>query len=106
MALLGAAVTLNAMSYNTGTLMHMGPGMFPFILGVTLTFVGVLIFGTSLVTPLGEDKHILPRQKERRGWFCIIAGPVLSIIFGHFIAWHRPPSCASSCRRSAIAPRR
>ena len=84
MTLLGAAVTLNSTTYNLGTLMHMGPGMFPFILGIVLTFVGILIFGTALVTPLGEDEHILPRQREWRGWGCILAGPVLFIIFGEF----------------------
>jgi hypothetical protein len=84
MTLLGAGVTLNSMSYNTGTLMHMGPGMFPFILGVTLTFVGVLIFGTAVVTPLEPDERILPVNKEWLGWFCILAGPVLFIIMGEF----------------------
>ena len=83
--LLGAGVTLNALSYNTGTLMHMGPGMFPFILGIVLTFIGILIFGTALLTPLGEDEHILPRSKEWRGWGCILAGPILFIIFGEFL---------------------
>lgn len=84
MTLLGAGVTLNSLSYNTGTLMHMGPGMFPFILGITLTFVGVLIFGTAVLTPLGEDEHILPRHKEWLGWGCILAGPILFIIMGEF----------------------
>lgn len=84
MALLGAGVALDSSTYDVGSLTHMGPGMFPLMLGVVLTFIGILIFGTSLVTPLGEDEHILPRQKEWRGWFCIIAGPVLFIIFGHF----------------------
>jgi Tripartite tricarboxylate transporter TctB family len=84
MTLLGAGVTLNSTTYNTGTLMHMGPGMFPFILGITLTFVGVLIFGTALVTPLGDDEHILPRNKEWLGWGCILAGPIMFIILGHF----------------------
>ena len=84
MVLLGAIVVLNAMSYDTGTLMHMGPGMFPFILGVVLTFVGILIFGTAVATPLGEDEHILPRNKEWRGWACILAGPILFIVFGEF----------------------
>jgi hypothetical protein len=82
--LLGAGVTLNSVSYNTGTLMHMGPGMFPFILGVLLTFVGVLILGTTVVTPLGDDEAILPRNKEWRGWFCILAGPVMFIVCGEF----------------------
>ena len=83
MILLGAAVILNSMSYNTGTLMHMGPGMFPFILGCTLTLVGVLIFGTAVVTPLGEDEAILPENKEWLGWGCILAGPVFFIVLGH-----------------------
>lgn len=84
MVLLGAAVTLNSTSYTLGTLMHMGPGMFPFILGIVLTFLGILIFGTALITPLGEDEHILPKNKEWRGWGCILAGPMLFIIFGEF----------------------
>jgi hypothetical protein len=84
MTLLGAAITLDSSTYSLGTLMHMGPGMFPFILGVVLTFIGILILGTALVTPLGEDEHILPRQKEWRGWGCILAGPILFILLGEF----------------------
>lgn len=84
MMLLGAGVTLNSMSYNTGTLMHMGPGMFPFILGIILTFIGILIFGTAVLTPLAEDEHILPKNKEWVGWICILAGPTLFIILGEF----------------------
>jgi hypothetical protein len=84
MTLLGAAVTLDSTTYDVGSLTHMGPGMFPLILGVILTFIGVLIFGTALATPLGEDEHILPRQKEWMGWACILAGPILFIVFGEF----------------------
>jgi putative Ca2+/H+ antiporter (TMEM165/GDT1 family) len=84
MTLLGAAITLNATTYSTGTLMHMGPGMFPFILGIVLTFIGVLILGTALVTPLSDDEAILPKNREWVGWGCILAGPILFIIFGEF----------------------
>ena len=84
MTLLGAAITLNSTTYSTGTLMHMGPGMFPFILGIVLTFIGVLILGTALVTPLSDDEAILPKNREWRGWGCILAGPILFIIFGEF----------------------
>jgi hypothetical protein len=84
MTLLGAGITLNATTYNTGTLMHMGPGMFPFILGITLTFVGLMIFGTALVTPLGDDEAILPKNKEWLGWGCILAGPVFFIVLGQY----------------------
>lgn len=85
MVLLGAAVTLNSVTYNLGTLMHMGPGMFPFMLGIVLTFIGVLIVGSALATPLGADERILPESMEWRGWGCILAGPVLFIIFGEFL---------------------
>jgi hypothetical protein len=84
MALLGAGVAFDSMSYDIGSLTHMGPGMFPLMLGVVLVFIGVLIFGTALATPLGDDEHILPRQKEWRGWACILAGPALFILFGEF----------------------
>ena len=84
MTLLGIGVTLNSTTYTLGTLMHMGPGMFPFLLGIVLTLIGLMIFGVALVTPLGEDEHILPKNKEWRGWGCILAGPILFIILGEF----------------------
>ena len=67
MILLGAAVTLDSMTYTLGTLTHMGPGMFPLMLGVTLTFVGVLILGTAMATPLSDDENILPKDREWYG---------------------------------------
>lgn len=83
--LLGCAVTLDsATNYHLGTLTHMGPGMFPFMLGIVLAFVGVLILGTAVVTPLGPDERILPADKQWRGWGCILAGPVLFIIVGEY----------------------
>ncbi len=72
------------MTYTLGTLTHMGPGMFPLMLGITLTFVGMLILGTAILTPLSNNENILPRQKEWRGWGCILAGPILFIILGEF----------------------
>ena len=84
MVLLGAAVILNSMTYNLGTFKHMGPGMFPFMLGILMTFVGVLIFISGLMTPLDEGERILPQTMEWRGWACILAGPLMFILFGEF----------------------
>ena len=84
MVLLGGAVTLNSSTYNLGTFMHMGPGMFPFMLGILMTFVGVLIFISGLMTPLEEGERILPESMEWRGWACILAGPLMFILFGQF----------------------
>ena len=84
MILLGGAVTLNSTTYNLGTFMHMGPGMFPFMLGILMSFVGVLIFISGLMTPLEEGERILPQTMEWRGWACILAGPLMFILFGQF----------------------
>ena len=84
MVVLGAGVTLNSTTYNLGTLMHMGPGMFPFILGILLTLVGIMIFVSGLMTPLEEGERILPESMEWRGWACILAGPLMFILFGEF----------------------
>jgi hypothetical protein len=84
MTLLGAAVTLDSLTYTLGSLTHMGPGMFPLMLGITLTFVGMLILGTALATPLGDDERILPEKPEWFAWGCILAGPIAFIILGEF----------------------
>jgi len=82
MMLLGAGVALNSTTYSLGTLMHMGPGMFPFILGILLIIIGILIFGSGLMTPLEEGERILPESMEWRAWACILAGPLMFILFG------------------------
>jgi hypothetical protein len=84
MVLLGAGVTLNSTTYRLGTLAHMGPGMFPFMLGILMTFVGVLIFVAGVVTPLDDGERILPESMEWRGWICILAGPLMFILFGEY----------------------
>ena len=84
MILLGAAVTLDSTTYTLGTLTHMGPGMFPLMLGITLTIVGVLILGAAIATPLSDDEGILPEKPEWFAWGCILAGPIAFIILGEF----------------------
>jgi uncharacterized membrane protein len=84
MTLIGAAVTLDSMTYSLGTLTHMGPGMFPLMLGVTLTLIGLLILGAAITTPLTDNENILPKEREWYAWGCILAGPVAFIILGEF----------------------
>ena len=84
MTLLGIGVTFNSMSYNLGTLMHMGPGMFPFLLGILLTGLGLMIFGSAVVTPLGKDEHVLPKQKRMARLGLHSDGPDRFIIFGEY----------------------
>ncbi|SRR5579871_1100199 len=85
MALFGIGVTLNAATYKLGTFTHMGPGMFPFMLGIMMMSVGALIFISGLVTPLEDGERVLPESMEWRGWACILAGPLMFIFFGVYV---------------------
>ena len=84
MVLFGLVAALKGPSYTLGTLMHMGPGFLPTTLGVLLIGLGILIAGTAAITttPDGADERILPEHPQWRGWLCILAGPLLFIVFG------------------------
>ena len=80
--LFGLVMALKGPGYHLGTLMHMGPGFLPTALGVILIFLGIMIAGTALASPEGEDERILPEHPEWLGWACILAGPLCFILFG------------------------
>jgi hypothetical protein len=84
MMLFGLLMALSGPSYRLGTLMHMGPGFMPTVLGVILTFLGVLIAATAIGSPDTGEERILPEHPQWWGWFCILAGPVLFIICGSY----------------------
>ena len=85
MTLIGAGISLNTYSnYRLGTLTQMGPGLFPLMLGVAMTFVGMLILGSAVATGRDENETVLPAQREWRGWACILAGPVCFIVLGEY----------------------
>jgi putative tricarboxylic transport membrane protein len=84
MVLFGLVAALKGPSYRTGTLMHMGPGFMPTALGIILIFLGILIAGTAIGVPAGEDEGILPEHPQWLGWACILAGPLMFIICGRF----------------------
>ncbi len=44
MIFIGVGTTWGSQDYHVGTLARMGPGYFPMLLGIVLTFIGVLIF--------------------------------------------------------------
>jgi hypothetical protein len=82
MTLIGVGSVLEARHYNVGTLFHMGPGFFPIILGVVMTFLGILIAGVAAMASAVDDQLIMPKP-EWRAWLCILAGPILFIILGN-----------------------
>jgi putative Ca2+/H+ antiporter (TMEM165/GDT1 family) len=81
MILVGLVAAQDARHYAIGTLRQMGPGYFPLALGVVLIVLGLLIAGTAATGELTAEEAAMPRS-EWRGWGCILAGPVLFIIFG------------------------
>jgi hypothetical protein len=84
MILFGLVAAVKGPTYRLGTLMHMGPGFMPTALGIILILLGILIAAGSMATPAGEDERILPQHPQWWGWFCILAGPVLFMIFGSY----------------------
>jgi energy-converting hydrogenase Eha subunit E len=85
LVLLGLVMAIKGPGYRVGTLMHMGPGFMPTVLGVILIFLGILIAGTAVAAPPVEgEERILPPNPQWWGWFCIIAGPALFILLGTY----------------------
>jgi hypothetical protein len=69
---LGAFVLIESSDYARGTLLRMGPGYFPTILGAMLLILGALLVGTSMRRPAEPL-----RAPELRAPACIGLGVVL-----------------------------
>jgi hypothetical protein len=57
--LFGAVTAAMSLQYPLGTIAMMGPGMFPLILGVFLTIIGLMILASGIFVG-GEDIRHLP----------------------------------------------
>ena len=84
MILFGLVMALKGPTYQLGTLMHMGPGFLPTVLGVILIFLGVAIAGVAATAAEGEDEDILPEKPEWLAWACILASPLAFMLFGSY----------------------
>jgi putative tricarboxylic transport membrane protein len=84
MLLLGVGAAVTGSGYKFGSLARMGPGFMPVVLGVVLAFLGILIAGTALASSEPDDKKFMPDNPQWFGWACIIAGPIMFIILGHY----------------------
>jgi hypothetical protein len=84
MILIGLGAALEGQNYNIGTMRQMGPGFFPVALGIILVLVGIMIAGAGVTGGAEESETALPGKPDWRGWLCIVAGPLLFILFGKF----------------------
>ena len=82
MMLFGALTASLGPTYHIGTLMHMGPGFMPTVLGTILIMLGVVIAGSAAAAAPDGDEHVLPAHPQWFAWGCILAGPLLFIILG------------------------
>lgn len=82
--LFGLVVALKGPTYKLGTLMHMGPGFMPTVLGVVLIFLGIAIAGVAAMSSEPDEEGILPDQPQWWGWTCILAGPLMFILAGRY----------------------
>lgn len=89
MMLIGLATTLGGREYQMGTLGRMGPGYYPFLLGLVMILIGALI----MATPESAEEALHDQQRasfwdtartHMRPWLATIGGMVLFIILGKY----------------------
>ncbi|WHZ11217.1 MAG: Tripartite tricarboxylate transporter TctB family [Burkholderiaceae bacterium] len=85
MVVIGVAAAYAATSYHLGTLARMGPGFFPFALGVLLVLIGVAIAASARSDGAPRaggghgHGHALP---DARGAICIVLGILAFLMLG------------------------
>jgi uncharacterized protein involved in cysteine biosynthesis len=84
MVLFGLVMALKGPTYKLGTLMHMGPGFMPTVLGVILILLGIAIAGVAAMSSEPDEEGILPEHPQWLGWACILAGPLSFILAGEY----------------------
>jgi hypothetical protein len=84
MILFGLVMVIKGPAYRVGSLMHMGPGFLPTVLGALLILLGIAIAAASLAEPDSEDQRILPEHPQWLGWLCILGGHFCFILFGSY----------------------
>jgi hypothetical protein len=73
----GLAVAWGATNYNVGTAARMGPGFFPFVLGIILALLGVGVFVSGWLKREREEFGATPW----RAIICITASAIVAGIF-------------------------
>jgi Tripartite tricarboxylate transporter TctB family len=79
--LLGAAIVTQGVRYRTGTLIQMGAGFMPVVLGTLLALVGIAIFATAEARDFGTAES---HPTEWRGWLCILGSVAAFVIIGTY----------------------
>jgi putative Ca2+/H+ antiporter (TMEM165/GDT1 family) len=86
-ALIGAVAIEEGLSDEIGTLIQMGPGFMPLVLGIVLVILGIAIAASATPDPADDPAAAQPPHNDWRAWLCIIAGPSLFIVLGDAVGY-------------------
>lgn len=81
--LLGLYVSWQSRSYDIGSLEHMGSGFYPFMLGLALLAVGVLLLAIPQ-TPLKRAAGSQANPAHVRPWLAVIGSLFVFVVLGKY----------------------
>jgi putative Ca2+/H+ antiporter (TMEM165/GDT1 family) len=93
-ALIGAVAIEEGLSEEIGSLIQMGPGFMPLVLGIVLMVLGIAIAASAKPAETEDPAAAQPSHNDWRAWLCIVAGPALFIVLGE-VAGYVPATLVS-----------
>lgn len=92
LVVMGVAIVLLGLQYRMNTLVRMGSGFIPVVLGVIMTVVGIAVAaladreaGPSTQKGAIRTRHVaLPEPPDLRGSLCILGGVAAFVLFGAY----------------------
>ncbi|MGF6369058.1 hypothetical protein OKW40_001808 [Paraburkholderia sp. RAU6.4a] len=86
----GSGVLTHSVAYHIGTLVQMGPGFFPFFLGLVLALVGcgIAVQGYLSVHAGAASGKVAPKKKLRpewKAWLLICLGMVAFVVLTKYL---------------------
>ena len=87
MLFIGIATIIGSQNYQMGSLVRMGPGYFPLMLGILLTAIAALIlFSPEALTDDGDadDGVVLTMREQVITWALVVGSVILFIIIGKY----------------------
>src|ERR1019366_3339661 len=82
---MGITILVLGTRYRMGTLVHMGAGYIPVVLGILMTAVGLLIgFLARARTPEEIKEQALPDPPDLRGGLCILSAVGVFVLLGAY----------------------
>lgn len=82
---MGIAILVMGMRYRVGTLVHMGAGYIPVVLGVIMMIVGLALgLLAKARTPEEKEEQVLRDPPDLRGAICILAAVVAFVVLGAY----------------------